>query len=141
MTRLTSIRRVLEEEHVYEVNDGISGSHIRLSILIKVNMLDDTLKMSIDKEGLEFQSQKYFDSKYEKHALRCVASTKVTPNLIAPVSDNRFWTNPVRTASVRCGLILGRHFVRFAAQVMSENVKIFGTNSGSPRALTISASK
>lgn len=118
MTRLTSIRRVLEEEHVYEVNDRISGSHIRLSIPIKVGVLDNTLKMSIDKEGLESQDQRYLDSKYEGHAFRCVASTKVTPKSIALVSDNRFWTNPVRTASVRCGLIFGRHFVRLAAQVM-----------------------
>jgi hypothetical protein len=68
MARLTSIRRVLEEEHVYEVNDRISGSHIRLGIFIKVGMLDDTLKMSIDKEGLKFWGQKYFNSKYEGHA-------------------------------------------------------------------------
>jgi hypothetical protein len=68
MARLTSIRRVLEEEHVYEVNDRISGSHGRLCMLVKVGMLYDTLKMSIDKEGLEFLSQKDFDSSYEGHA-------------------------------------------------------------------------
>ena len=140
MTRLTSIRRVLEEEHVHEVNDRISGSHIRPSILIKVGVLDDTLEMSIDKEGLEFRSQKYFDSEYEGHAFKGVASIRITPKLIALVSDNRFWTNPARTASVRCGLILGRRFVRLAAQVM-RNVEIFGMNGGAPKALSISASK
>ena len=49
MTRLTSIRRVLDKECVDKVDDRISGSQIRLCIFIKVGMLYDTLEMSIDK--------------------------------------------------------------------------------------------
>jgi hypothetical protein len=62
MSRLTSIRRVLEEEYMYETDDRISGSHIRLSTLIEVCVLDDTLEMSIDKEWLEFRCQKSLGS-------------------------------------------------------------------------------
>jgi hypothetical protein len=62
MSRLTSIRRVLEEEYMYEADDRISGSHIRLRTLIEVCVLDDTLEMSIDKERLEFRSQKSLGS-------------------------------------------------------------------------------
>jgi len=50
---------MLEEEHVYKVDDRISGSHVRLSMFIKVGVLDDTLEMSIDKERLKSGSQKY----------------------------------------------------------------------------------
>ena len=52
MTRLTSIHRVLEEKHVYEVDDRISGGHVHRSIFIKVGVLDDALKISIGKERL-----------------------------------------------------------------------------------------
>jgi hypothetical protein len=43
MAGLTSVRRVLQEEHVYKVNDRISGGRIYLSVRIKVGMLNDTL--------------------------------------------------------------------------------------------------
>jgi len=49
MTRLTSIRGVLEKEYVYNVDDRISGNHIRFCVFIKVGVLDDTLEVSIDK--------------------------------------------------------------------------------------------
>lgn len=54
MTRLTSIRRVLEKEYVYKVDDKISGGHIRLCTFIKVGVLNDTLEVSIGKQRLEF---------------------------------------------------------------------------------------
>ena len=43
MTGLTSIRRVLQEEHVYKVDDRISGGRIYSSVRIKISMLNDTL--------------------------------------------------------------------------------------------------
>jgi hypothetical protein len=48
MAGLASIRRVFEEEHVYKVNDRISGGRIHPSVCIKVGMLNDTLEMSVD---------------------------------------------------------------------------------------------
>ena len=52
MAGLTSIRRMLQEEGVYKVDDGISSSRICLSVRIEVSMLNDTLEMSVDKEWL-----------------------------------------------------------------------------------------
>ena len=43
MAGLTSIRRVLQEEHVYKVDDRVSGSSVYLGVRIKVGMLNDTL--------------------------------------------------------------------------------------------------
>lgn len=43
MAGLTSIRWVLQEEHVYKVDDRIPGGRIFLGVRIKVGMLNDTL--------------------------------------------------------------------------------------------------
>jgi len=52
MAGLTSVRRVFEEECLYKVDDRISGGRIYLRVCIKVGMLNDTLKMSVDEERL-----------------------------------------------------------------------------------------
>jgi hypothetical protein len=119
MARLTSVRWVFEEEHIYKMDDRISRSCVRLGVSIEISVLDDALKMSINQERLKFRSQKYLGSKYGRRAFRGVASTKVTPNSNTLGSDNRFWIIAVRTASVRCGLTLGEHFTRLADQIIS----------------------
>lgn len=52
MAGLTGIRGVFEEERVYKVDDRISAGRIHLSACIKVGMLNDTLEMSVNEEGL-----------------------------------------------------------------------------------------
>lgn len=52
MAWLTSIRRVFEEERLYEVDDRFSGGCIDLSVCIKVGMLNNTLEMSVNEERL-----------------------------------------------------------------------------------------
>jgi hypothetical protein len=52
MARLTSIRRVFEEERMHKVDDRISGGRIHLGVCIEVGMLNDTLEISVDEERL-----------------------------------------------------------------------------------------
>jgi hypothetical protein len=118
MTWLASIGRVLEKEYMYKVDNSISGSCVYLGVPVKVGVLDDTLEMSIDNERLKFCVRNALSSKRDNRTFRCVTSIKVTPKSRALASDNRFWIDTARTASVRCGLILGKHFAKLAAQMV-----------------------
>lgn len=48
MTRLASIRWVFQKEQVNKPNYDVPGGCSRLSVPIKIGMLDDALKMSVD---------------------------------------------------------------------------------------------
>ena len=46
-------------------------------------------------------------------------SIRIIPKLIALASDNLFRIKTVRTESVRCGLMFGKHFAKVAVQIIS----------------------
>ena len=48
MTRLTGVRWMFQKEYVHKSNHGVSGSRSRLSMLVKIDMLDDALEMTVD---------------------------------------------------------------------------------------------
>lgn len=48
MTRLTGVRWMFQKEYMHKPNYGISGSRSRLSVLVKIDMLDNALEMSVD---------------------------------------------------------------------------------------------